>query len=95
MLFRVGDRELRRCGELSTATRRWQPAEARGSRGACAGGHQGRGTELGRKRATRGSDPSRRWRCGGGEALPAAEPNRAGPTCGRKKKRGERSGGLV
>jgi hypothetical protein len=55
----------------------------------------------GRKRATRGSDPSRRWRCGGGEAaargaaLPAAEPNRAGPTCGRKKKRGERSGGLV
>jgi hypothetical protein len=53
-----------------------------------------------RKRATRGKDLSRRWRCGGGEAaargaaLPAAgEQSRT--TCGRKKKRGERSGGLA
>jgi hypothetical protein len=34
MLLRVRDRELRLFGELSTATRRWRPADARGSRGA-------------------------------------------------------------
>jgi hypothetical protein len=43
MLLRARDRELRRRGGLSTATRRWRPAEARGNHGARAGGHQGRG----------------------------------------------------
>jgi hypothetical protein len=47
MLLRVRDRELRLCGELSMATRRWRPADARGSRGARVGGHQGRGIGLG------------------------------------------------
>jgi hypothetical protein len=47
MVLRMRDRELRLCGELSTATRRWRPADARGSSGARAGGQQGRGTGLG------------------------------------------------
>jgi hypothetical protein len=47
MLLRTGDRELRRCGELSTATRRWRPAEARGSRGVRARGQQGKGKRSG------------------------------------------------
>jgi hypothetical protein len=34
MLLRVRDRELRLFGEPSTVTRRWRPADARGSRGA-------------------------------------------------------------
>jgi hypothetical protein len=45
--LRTRDRELRLRGGLSTATRRWRPADARGSRGARAGGHQGRGTGPG------------------------------------------------
>jgi hypothetical protein len=47
MLLRTRDRELRLHGGLSTAMRRWRPADARGSRGARAGGHQGRGTGPG------------------------------------------------
>jgi hypothetical protein len=45
--LRARDRELRLCGELSTATRRWRPVEVRGGRGARAGGQQERGTGLG------------------------------------------------
>jgi hypothetical protein len=40
MLLRMRDRELRLFGELSTATRRWRPADARGSRGVRARGQQ-------------------------------------------------------
>jgi hypothetical protein len=58
MLLRVRDQELRHCGELSTATRRWRPAEARGSRGARARGQQGRG-----KRSGQGGDDA--WACAG------------------------------
>jgi hypothetical protein len=47
MLLRVEDMELRHCGELSTATKRWRPAEARGRRGARARGQQGRGKRSG------------------------------------------------
>jgi hypothetical protein len=47
VLMCARDRGLRLCGGLSTATRRWQLANARGSRGARAGGHQGRGTGPG------------------------------------------------
>jgi hypothetical protein len=47
VLMHARDRGLRLCGGLSTATRRWQPVDARGSRGARAGGHQGRGTGPG------------------------------------------------
>jgi hypothetical protein len=81
VLLCVRDRELRLRGGLSTVTRRWQPADARGSRGTRAGGHQGRGTGPGGKRMTRGRWPSRRWRGGDGraaarsEALPVAEQN--------------------
>jgi hypothetical protein len=56
MLLRARDRELRLCGELSTATRRWRPADARGSRGARAGGQQGRG-----KRSRQGGDDAWEW----------------------------------
>jgi hypothetical protein len=41
-LLRARDRKLRLCGERSTATRRWRPADARVVV-ARAGGHQGRG----------------------------------------------------
>jgi hypothetical protein len=34
VLLRARDRELRLHGELSTATRRWRPTDARGSHGA-------------------------------------------------------------
>jgi hypothetical protein len=37
-LLRARDRKLWFCGERSTTTRRWRPAEARGSRGVRAGG---------------------------------------------------------
>jgi hypothetical protein len=47
VLLRARDRELRLCGGLSTATRRWQPADVRGGRGVRAGGQQERGTGLG------------------------------------------------
>jgi hypothetical protein len=43
MLLHARDRKLRPCGEFSTMTRRWRPADARGSRGARVEGHQGRG----------------------------------------------------
>jgi hypothetical protein len=52
----------------------------------------------GRKRATRGSDPSRRWHCGGGEAaargavLPASGKQSRGPRA-RGGRRGERGPG--
>jgi hypothetical protein len=58
MLLRARDRKLRLCGERSTATRRWRPAEARGSRGARARGQQGRG-----KRSGQGGDDA--WACAG------------------------------
>jgi hypothetical protein len=41
MLLRMRDRELRLHGGLSTATRRWRPAEARGSRGMHKRGQRG------------------------------------------------------
>jgi hypothetical protein len=41
VLLRARDRELRLHGGLSTATRRWRPADARGSRGACKWGQRG------------------------------------------------------
>jgi hypothetical protein len=47
VLMPARDRGLRLCGGLSTATMRWRPADARGSRGARAGGHSGRGTGPG------------------------------------------------
>jgi hypothetical protein len=56
MLLRVRDRELRLFDELSTATRRWQPADAPGSRGARAEGQQGRG-----KRSGQGGDDAWEW----------------------------------
>jgi hypothetical protein len=62
MLLRVRDRELRCCGELSTATRRWQPMEARGSRGARARGQQERGKRSGQG----GDDAWARAGAGGG-----------------------------
>jgi hypothetical protein len=50
VLLRARDRELRRGGGLSTVTRRWRPAEARGCRGARARGQEGRGTAAGEAR---------------------------------------------
>jgi hypothetical protein len=47
MLLRARDQELRHGGGLSTATRRWRPAEALGRRGARARGCQGRGNGPG------------------------------------------------
>jgi hypothetical protein len=47
VLLRVRDRELRLCGGLSMATRRWRPADVRRGRGVRAGGQQERGTGLG------------------------------------------------
>jgi hypothetical protein len=41
VLLRARDRELRLRGGLSTATRRWRPADAQGSRGTRKRGHQG------------------------------------------------------
>jgi hypothetical protein len=50
ILLRVRDRKIRPCGECSTATRRWRPAEALGRRGTCARGQEGRGTAAGKAR---------------------------------------------
>jgi hypothetical protein len=50
VLLRARDRELRCGGGLSTATRRWRPAEARGCRGARVRGQEGRGTAVGEAR---------------------------------------------
>jgi hypothetical protein len=101
VLMCARDRGLRLCGGLSTATRRWQPADARGSRGARrrTPGERNR-TGRGRGRCVDAEEAGGGRRrpaqmAAGGEALPAAEQNRAGPTCARKKKRGEGSGGLV
>jgi hypothetical protein len=47
MLLHARDRKLRRGGGLSTATRRWRPAEAWGRRGVRARGQQGRGNGPG------------------------------------------------
>jgi hypothetical protein len=58
MLLCARDRKLRLYGERSTATRRWRPAEARGSRGVRARGQQGRG-----KRSGQGGDDA--WACAG------------------------------
>jgi hypothetical protein len=101
MLLRARDRKLRRGSGLSTATRRWRPAEALGRRGARARGQQGRG--IGPRKE--GGDV---WRSSQQEVAPSAVAERRqgrstvggrraeqGPTCARKKKRGERSGGLV
>jgi hypothetical protein len=74
MLLRVRDRELRRRGGLSTATRRWRPAEARVRRGARARGHQGRGKRsgLGEDDAWEGK-PARGGAIGGGRAAAGAK----------------------
>jgi hypothetical protein len=85
-------------------TRRWQPADARGSRGARAGGHQGRGTGPGeeegdawmqRKQEVDGDGlHSGGWR--GSTTGGRAELSRAGEsTCSGRKKRRKGSGGLV
>jgi hypothetical protein len=41
VLMPARDRGLRLCGGLSTVTRRWRPADARGSRGARKRGQRG------------------------------------------------------
>jgi hypothetical protein len=59
-------------------------------------GSRGEEPDRGRKRATHGSYPGRRWRCGGGEAaakgaaLPAAGEQSRGPRAqgGRRGERG-------
>jgi hypothetical protein len=73
MLLHARNRELRCCGELSTATRRWRPMEARGSRGArerAAGERKevgaGRRRRVGTCRSWRwslgcGTDGEQRW----------------------------------
>jgi hypothetical protein len=104
VLLRARDRELRLCGELSMVTRRWQPADARGSRGARAGGQQGRGTGPGeeeadawrkRKQEVDGDglhSGGRRGSTAGGRA----EQSSVGEsTCSGRKKRRKGSGGLV
>jgi hypothetical protein len=81
--------------------RSWRPANGSVRRGARARGHQGRG-----KRSGPGGDdawegkPAGGGAIGGGRAAAGrstAGGRRAeqGPTCARRKKRGERSGGLV
>jgi hypothetical protein len=101
MLLRARDRKLRLCGERSTATRRWQPTNARVCVARAREATRGEELDRGSKRATRGIDLSRRWRCGGGEAaargaaLPAAGEQSRDPTCARRKKRGKGSGGLI
>jgi hypothetical protein len=50
ILLHVRDRKIRPCGECSTATRRWRPAEALGRRGTRARGQEGRGTAAGKAR---------------------------------------------
>jgi hypothetical protein len=102
MLLRVTDRELRLFGELSMATRRWRPADARGSHGARAGGHQGRGIGPGgeeddawmqRRQEVDGDNlhsGDRRGSTAGGRA----EQSR-GPRARGRRREGRRSGGLV
>jgi hypothetical protein len=91
--LRARDKKLRPCDELSTATRRWRPAEARGSRGARARGHQGSGKRSG----PGGNDawegkPAGGGAIGGGrgEALPAAGEQSRDPRArgGRREGRG-------
>jgi hypothetical protein len=97
VLLRVRDRELRRGGGLSTATRRWRPAEARGRRGARARGQEGRGTPAGKARG----DTWARAETGGGARSPVpavsgggrAEQRGSGGARGRRSR--EVSGGLV
>jgi hypothetical protein len=81
MLLRMRDRDLRRRGGLSTATRRWRPAEARGRRGARARGQQGRG-----KRSGKGGDEAWARAGAGGGARGAASAASGG---GRSKAEGE------
>jgi hypothetical protein len=47
MLLHARGQELRRGGELSTATRRWRLEDGSGRRGTRASGHQGRGERSG------------------------------------------------
>jgi hypothetical protein len=54
VMLRAREREIRCRGRLSTATRRWRPAEARGRRGTRARGQEGREQRRGKQGATRG-----------------------------------------
>jgi hypothetical protein len=47
VLLRAKDKALARCSELSTATERWRPSRAPGSRGARKQGQRGEGRGLG------------------------------------------------
>jgi hypothetical protein len=60
VLVRARDRGLRLRGGLSTATMRWQPAGARGSRGALGAGQQGGNSAGVEERMTHGGCSSRR-----------------------------------
>jgi hypothetical protein len=73
MLLRARDNELRLCGERPTGTRRWRPADARLIVARAREATRGEELDRERKRATRGCDPSRRWRCGGGREAAGAK----------------------
>jgi hypothetical protein len=104
VLVRARDRGLRLRGGLSSAAMRWQPADARGSRGALGAEQRGGKGIRGMEKATRGGTGSRRWTTvictavAGGELHHRRQSRRAEKqgTEGvqRKKKRGRRFGGL-
>jgi hypothetical protein len=80
VLVRARDRGLGLCGGLSTATIRWWPVEARGSRGAPGAGQRGEATAAAKVRVTRGEEEKRRWtaastaeRRPGGSSAPMTE----------------------
>jgi hypothetical protein len=83
MLLRTGDRELRRCDELSTAARRWRPEEAPGRCGARARSHQGRGKRSG----SRGDDAWAWVAAGGGARGPTPAVSGGGRSRGQRGKR--------
>jgi hypothetical protein len=60
VLVRARDRGLGLHGGLSTAMMRWQPADARGSRGALGAGQRGEATAAAKVKVTRGEEGSRR-----------------------------------
>jgi hypothetical protein len=85
MLLRARDRELSRGGGLSTAMRRWRPAEARGRRGARA--RPGReGTAAGKARG----DTWARVEAGGGARGPVPAVSGRGRAEQRGKRRWQR-----
>jgi hypothetical protein len=78
VLLRVREKELRRRGGLSTATRRWRPEEARGRRGACARGQEGmEGKSSKRWRSGACAGGQRRRQSGAGEGSGGARGRRS------------------